>query len=378
MGQCNSVRKDLKRCNRNCFLFSRYCWQHQDFSVKIGIALGIIGIFATIGVAIFQERNPDLHVSCELTNPNSPASVKCTIYNSGRGEATNVSIGFSEQLIVGTDVRSESYLGIRLEKSLALPNPLQDPEYSKTQKAFTIIIPRIAPRDTVSFIVMTTDQDNLKTAKHYSNLLNLVKKKITLILSTIHELDSIGGKRINPVLLMSAITKDLSYFKPLNLYYQKGKYPISFKSDEENAVFAGFQDMLNRYKSELSRVLQVNELYYLPIYRIETLQGIRTSAKVVPYLGMYIAISDVPPDMYSKTAAHFFPLIVPETYGYIWPLEKPKLYNGGFEVFIKKPGKELLLEANQFFKMEVKAIVDTKEGKTISVNSDTTIIIKPK
>jgi hypothetical protein len=373
MKECRAINKKGITCSKKVIWGSRYCIIHQD-PIPLLFAF-LISFVASALILLIPEKKPRLRFRSEFVQEHNLSSIKCTIYNSGRADATNVYIGFSERLIVGTEISADSYVGATLEKSTNLLNPNINPEKAKLQKAFSIFIPRIAAKDTISVLIFTTDTLNLRTAKHYVNLLHEVRKKLLRISEIIKEVNPKDAEKIDIELLMSIIKKEHSFFKPLNLNYEGGKESISFISKKESDASEYFQSLIKLYSVQLLRNLKITEEYQVPVVRIETTNGIVTSAKILPYIGQYAVFSDIPKDMYKKEGSYYFPLPIPESYMDIIKLDNPKDYTQNFEAFIRKPDYNIPLKKNQSLGISVKFFVETKDG-TKEIASGDSVFLK--
>lgn len=127
----------------------------------IGITIGA----AAVGIALYQNRSPSLRARCLVPENGDPATIECTIQNSGRKEARDVSVGFNRMLSLGTRVFAPSEVRAELRESEILLHPQLELHQAQIMQTFAVYLPRVAPKDTVTFQVSTTDPDNKRAAQ---------------------------------------------------------------------------------------------------------------------------------------------------------------------------------------------------------------------
>jgi hypothetical protein len=145
--KCRSITLQNVRCKTLRIPLSKYCLRHQDLGT-IGYTSIIIRALTTVGGILYQEKNPFVTVTCWPFENRYSDRLECIAHNSGRGEARDVLVSFNRLLPLWTRA---SGLGVTLQESPTLPNPEANPEFAKTQMAFTVRIDRIAAGDNIPF-----------------------------------------------------------------------------------------------------------------------------------------------------------------------------------------------------------------------------------
>jgi hypothetical protein len=103
--QCRAITNSGERCTKT-IRRSKYCWLHKNYAtgVVLGIISGILGVLATLGVGVYQERNPFISVRCKPQDGWKPTDIECDVHNTGRAEARDVRVSFNAMLPLDTVV----------------------------------------------------------------------------------------------------------------------------------------------------------------------------------------------------------------------------------------------------------------------------------
>jgi hypothetical protein len=247
-----------------------------------------VGIGATISVAVFQERNPVLNAECHVAKDGDPCVLECEVYNSGKKEARDVFVSFNEMLPLETRVLAAPERGITLSEAENLPDPHRHPELSKTQKAFAVRIPLIAPKDTIIFQIKTTHPDNQRAGKQVmkirEEIIDILKKFDKLLQQKYPQ--EINNWNIEA--LISARIKEENFFLLGKLSYEQGRVNVQFLTDEEQLAKAVNQDLYHRYKKEFIDIYQGRPHFKAPVVRIKATAGESTIAIYPPYVNTYV------------------------------------------------------------------------------------------
>jgi hypothetical protein len=141
MARCSSVTKKAEQCKKSALWSSRYCFFHQD---PVTWLIAILGIVASIALAVYQEREPTVDVACNLVEGNDPSKLECKVANTGRSEARDLIISFTRMLPLGTQVEGPPEFSLSLKPVDSPPDPATDPRTAELTTAFVVIVPRIA------------------------------------------------------------------------------------------------------------------------------------------------------------------------------------------------------------------------------------------
>ncbi len=258
-----------------------------DEQFWLGLGVGAIGITLTIAIAWYQRQVPSLSFECAEAS-NSPASLICTLTNSGRGQARDVVLGFNFMLPVGSQVICDAEVRATLEEMPSPPDPLEGPNAAKLRRAFAVRIPRIAARDTVSFEVKTTDPDNIRAAEQIVRIRHEIERVLAEFGGRLCALDASLAQRWNLPLILSGRIKTESLFRPAVLSYDMGREPVSVLNAAEEEAAAWCQDLYAAFKSELLEVFQGRPEFKAPVVRIKTSEGVRTHAVFPAFVSTYV------------------------------------------------------------------------------------------
>jgi hypothetical protein len=198
--------------------------------------------------------------------------------------AKDVFLTFGEMLPVGTVLFADPELRAEMVESDTPPDPVAMPVAASLQRAFSIKIPRIAPKDTVQFQVRTTDPDNIRAAVQ-------IRKIRGEIQQIIHQF----GMRLraeypnlhlpwDETAILSGRIKDESFFSPLRLSDDHGRYPVTAHTEQEILARAQCQDVYARFKVQFIDIFQGRPQFIAPVVRIKTCDGDRTRAIFPPYV----------------------------------------------------------------------------------------------
>src|SRR5262249_49338493 len=244
MSQCSAVTKRGERCRVRCLPTSRYCIFHQD---PLPWLLTIFGVAATVAVAMYQEKEPKLVVSCGLVESSDPTRVKCGVMNSGRAEARDVHVSFTNMLPVGTQVVGPPEVALSLRPVDSPPDPAVDPQTATLTTAFVIHIPRVTPRDSFEFTVLTADSDNQRAAAQLRRIHVEMKSILECFGQRLTDKAPSDAQRWQLREVWNAHLKRDSFFSPTKFSYEGGRQSVSFFTDDELLAEAVNQDLNPRY-----------------------------------------------------------------------------------------------------------------------------------
>ena len=308
---CNSITKKGEQCTKPRLPFSKYCLFHQDLTAWV---IGtLLGIFVTAGIALWQSREPNLRVKCQLDEAGCPSKLKCVVDNSGRAEALDITVSFNNLLPLDTKLICSPELGINLEEIDSLPNPQASPESAKLITAFIVKIPRVTAKNRIEFSVVTTNIDNVRAAKQDMK----IRKHIEYVKADFYE--KILAKyphEINKDIIKSIFSgriKDDNFFIPDKFSYEKGIFPVEFITEEEKVALVISQELYKKYKKEFISVFKDRPKFKAPVLRIKTKEGPTTLGIFPPYINTYsefkVSFSDL-----EKEGIMSLPIPVPQSY----------------------------------------------------------------
>jgi hypothetical protein len=145
----------------------------------VGPAVGAAGVLVGIIAALTRNFTPRLTTSFSCPT-DDPAALDCEIYNEGRGIARDFFLTFGEMLPMGTELFADPELRAEMLESDTPPDPVAGPATAALQRAFSVKIPRIAPRDTIRFQIRTTSPDNIRAAEQIRKMDKTVQRYVKL------------------------------------------------------------------------------------------------------------------------------------------------------------------------------------------------------
>jgi hypothetical protein len=230
------------------------------------------------------ERQPDISIRCNPDQQGDPSKILCSVTNNGRAEARDLTISFAKLLPLDTVVQAPPELGLKIEEAGSPPDPKNSPLSATLLTAFLVRIPRVAPKDHFNFTVLTTNDDNLRTAKQ-------VMKIRTEIIDVLQKF----GERLNQVYpneaqkwnfkdVLGARVKQENFYTPTKFYYEKGRFPVEFLTEAESLAAAINEELYARYKQEFIDIYKNRPSYSAPVIRIRGRGGERTYSSHPPYL----------------------------------------------------------------------------------------------
>jgi len=280
----------------------------------LGTIVGaIIGALLNLAVVLYQDRAPFLEVSFIPAEGGDPSALICTIKNHGRAEARDVFLSFNNMLPLETKVLASPELGLTILESESPPDPQKYPEQSKFQKAFAVRIPRIAPEDTITFQVVTSNNDNRRAGRQ---MLRIREESQRVLLAFIDRLSKTYPNTIrewHKESVLNAQIKTESFFTPALLSYENGRRNMSLLNDAEQLANALNQDLYAKYKKQFIDVFQGRPEFKAPVVRIKTSQGDSTYALFPPYVSTYVEMT-VSTQQLAKDGTMNLPVPVPKEY----------------------------------------------------------------
>jgi len=344
--QCEHfVTSSAARCSRRAAWGSQYCWHHRETNWMLGIAstfaLGAISIV----IALYQMLPPVLDAECVPPDDGNPSQLICRVTNSGWRESRDSVVSFTNLLPLGTKTWGATpEMNVRMEEAEAPPDPTfcatlpvngeataVSPANSKPcepgasaaarlKVAFVVKIPRIPPRDAVTFHVATTDPDNVRAAQQVLRIRREIVRLIHEFGENLEHAYPDVAKGWKESAVLAARVKEESFFTPGVLMYESGRNAVRFFTEEEELAKALHQDIYSRYARMFPEVPRGWPVFLAPVIRIRTREGEGTYASFPPYIGTLIEIPVwLPRPEDRRTFSMFLKAPVPDTYDPVFP-----------------------------------------------------------
>jgi len=224
-----------------------------------------------------------------------------------------VTVGFNLMLPIETVIYSAPEIGATLHESDLPPDPAAGPAAAALQRAFAVVVSRVAPKDTVQFELRSLDADNQRAARQViritAEIASILAEFGTRLQAQYPELGSLW----HTDLIVRARTKRDSFFKPSTLSYELGRFPISALSDDEQLADANCQDLYPRFKREFIDIFQGRPSFVAPVVKVKTAAGARTYATLPPFVNTYVDMAVSPSALQAGATVVLYPP-VPESY----------------------------------------------------------------
>lgn len=233
------------------------------------------------------ERQPDLSVRCDVDKQGDPSKVLCSVTNNGRGEARDLIISFARSLPIETIVQAPSEFGVKLEEAGSPPDPQNSPISAKLLTAFVVRVPRVAPKDSFNFTVLTANDDNQRAARQVLKIRNETNDVLEKFGDRFRQVFPSEAEKWNLKAVLGAKIKQENFYSPSKFGYEKGRFPVEFLTEAESFAEAMNQDLYARHKQEFIDIYQNRPCYLAPVVRIRTSNGENTNVIYPPYIRTY-------------------------------------------------------------------------------------------
>lgn len=291
--QCLSVTLHGERCRNHSLPAGRYCWRHIDLGGSAILSLVISALLAIL-IVMYQDRSPDVTAVCGVPPDGDPSNISCTVSNSGRKEAREVSVSFNSMLPVGTVVANSPEYATKIEEATTPPDPFLSRPLADSTKAFSVQITRVLPHHLINFTVSTVDADNLRAGKQSVYLSQIGERILLRFWDKLRTAHPDRFSELDTNLVLQAEAKQRSFFLPALVSFELGSRPVTFLTDSEKEALAIHADLYARFKSEFIDLFRGRQ-YNAPVVRIKTVGGDSTYAIFPPYIST-IMVAPLPMD----------------------------------------------------------------------------------
>ncbi|MFH1674852.1 MAG: hypothetical protein ABIF87_15730 [Pseudomonadota bacterium] len=248
------------------------------------LLLAVGGILCGYGWSKFTEREPILSAVCTILDRGDPCSLSCVVTNSGRGEAKDIRISFEKMLPLGTKLIASPETGIKLEESQTLPNPIAEPKSATLLTAFSVIIPRIASNDSVSFKITTTHPVNLNAGEEVIAIHKEIVAIMAALLEGLSKAKFIEVNRYDIKAAEAALYKLENFYKPGKIAYEKGRQKVQFITDEEKTSWDEIRELWFKYEPIRKKILEGRPTLNASKVLIKTDEGEGYYVMLPPYV----------------------------------------------------------------------------------------------
>jgi hypothetical protein len=184
-----------------------------------------------------------------------------------------------------------------------------NPEWAKTQLAFSIRIPRVVPKDPVIFQIATINQDNQNAGGQILRLREEFSTVLKMVIERLEKINPEAAKGLNFEKLVAFQIKQDALFKPARFSYEAGRHMIEYFTEEEQVADALFRDIRKQHKEVVEGILDSRPKFIAPVIRIKTIRGRGLSFTGTPLTEFCLQFGGKP-DRNSN-----LPVIVPTSYG---------------------------------------------------------------
>jgi hypothetical protein len=137
-------------------------------------------------------------------------------------------------------------VGAELIPSPTPPDPEKNPEWAKTQLAFSVRIPRIVPATPVTFRIMTINIDNENAGGQILRIREEFGTALKILVERLDKVNPESMKRLDIDKVIASQIKRDNLFIPERFSYEAGQQVIEYISEEEQSTEALFNDIRNQ------------------------------------------------------------------------------------------------------------------------------------
>lgn len=183
-----------------------------------------------------------LSAQCSLPKDFSPCEIRCSVYNPHDTPNSDVSVGFNGIFPYQTQLAAGTETHMSIKKQETLPLPMAGGYIDQDLKAFSVEMPLIPPKTTLSFTLWSRSDDNQKACAYLKTTIRSEqRKKINQLV--------IMKPNLNADMMESLQTKNASLFVPGYFMSAEGRRKVEFvtKQEEKNArEFSGLYEKVGR------------------------------------------------------------------------------------------------------------------------------------
>jgi hypothetical protein len=220
---------------------------------------------------------PSVTVSCHLSEKQSPCELYCSIKNAGLEAAHDASVGFADILPVQTKLQSD-FARVQMEKSDTLP--VLDPNRLRFEgiQAFTVRVPIVPPRSSISFVLWTEDENNRKACEQTERIRDIQRSVFKKFLEAV-QVSGLAKDSHPPDLdlVMSGEAEEDALFVPKDVISDRGRNPVEFITPREAKALSQFRELYPALRPEFKKIFDESGECVAPVFTVEQKGGQSTA-----------------------------------------------------------------------------------------------------
>jgi hypothetical protein len=167
-----------------------------------------------------------LSAQCSLPKDFSPCEIKCSAYNPHDTPMPNVSVGFNGIYPYQTRLAAGTETHMLIKKQETLPLPMSGGHIDQNLQAFSVEIPLIPPKTSLSFTLWTLSEDNQKACAYLKTTIRTEQRR---------KIDQLVGmdRSLDADRMASLQAKKTSLYVPGYFMSSEGKRKIEFVTNQE-------------------------------------------------------------------------------------------------------------------------------------------------
>jgi len=180
-----------------------------------------------------------LSAQCSLPKDFSSCEIKCSVHNPHDVAISDVSVGFNGIYPYQTRLAAGTETHMSIKKQETLPLPMAGGYIDQNLQAFSVEIPLVPQRASLSFTLWSRSDDNQKTCTYLKTTIRAEqRKKIDQLVAMKHNL--------NADMMESLQTKKASLFVPGYFMSAEGRRKVEFVTNQEEKNAKDFSDLYDK------------------------------------------------------------------------------------------------------------------------------------
>jgi hypothetical protein len=205
------------------------------------------------------------------------------VENTGNVAARDVAMGLDALLPVQTQLDASPDLDIDLKRSHSIPPMDQMVAYIMGTRAFTVEIPLVPAKASISFTLETTLDTNVAACKQLMKIGEIRREIITDFSKKVLEMKVVTPVQLPDVeVLVSAFAKKDCLFHPDKVRSEQRRQDVTFITPTEIRSFEMFREAVNDARSVYAEIVNSKDECMTPVFTVEQSDGTDTVFGLYP------------------------------------------------------------------------------------------------